>query len=377
MGLSCFITFPIFYFYFMNDEQRALWSKILLLEIDINDASFPFSARLARDNNWNIVFAKRVIQEYKKFLFLCCQAGHAVTPSDEVDQAWHLHLVYTRSYWNDLCRDTLGRPLHHGPTKGGDQERAKFKSNYANTLDSYRRLFDAEPPVDIWPPEGKRFGEIHFSRVNHHTNWVVSKKYMPMHPGVLVASLLLGIVIPVLFIRSDGDDFTIPDILVFVIFLYLSYKILRYTVIDLRKDVSIFKWRWQNLKIRKKDTPFFHTAMVKGFVLALFAGFILGAISLSFWTGFALFVLLGFMNWWLVMRAMYTRKREETETIVDTPADAPYHQQYGSDADYYDPIDLPNDWGLEFKGFVNSGCSGDLGCTSCSGCSGCGGCGGD
>ncbi|MEK6230809.1 MAG: hypothetical protein N2A42_03075 [Luteolibacter sp.] len=33
--------------------------------------------------------------EYKRFVALAMLAGHPVTPSEEVDQAWHLHLVYT------------------------------------------------------------------------------------------------------------------------------------------------------------------------------------------------------------------------------------------------------------------------------------------
>ena len=37
--------------------------------------------------------------------------GRHIGPSDEVDQAWHLHLVYTRSYWGEFCPNVLGKPL--------------------------------------------------------------------------------------------------------------------------------------------------------------------------------------------------------------------------------------------------------------------------
>ena len=67
-----------------------------------------------------------MISEYRRFVFLALAAGHPVTPSDQVDQAWHLHLLYTNSYWNRFCGETLGRRLHHGPTQGGASERDKF-----------------------------------------------------------------------------------------------------------------------------------------------------------------------------------------------------------------------------------------------------------
>ena len=86
-------------------------------------------------------------------------AGHEVTPSDEVDQAWHLHLTYTRSYWDGLCDAVLGRALHHGPTKGGQAEGDRFENQYERTLASYRAAFGEEPPEDIWPPSAVRFGE--------------------------------------------------------------------------------------------------------------------------------------------------------------------------------------------------------------------------
>ena len=59
--------------------------------------------RLASENGWSREYAVRVMQEYRRFAFLAVAAGHPVSPSDAVDQAWHLHLVYTRSYWDEFC----------------------------------------------------------------------------------------------------------------------------------------------------------------------------------------------------------------------------------------------------------------------------------
>ena len=140
--------------------------------------AFPFAARLARENGWSTGLAARTIGEYRRFVFLAIAAGHPVSPSDQVDQVWHLHLLYTESYWNRFCRDTLGMSLHHHPTKGGDEEREKFRDWYAETLDSYRRFFVTEPPADIWPNAVVRFGEdILYQRVNRARYWVVRKPW--------------------------------------------------------------------------------------------------------------------------------------------------------------------------------------------------------
>ena len=131
---------------------------------------------MARENGWSHGRARRVVEEYRRFLFLACSAGHPVTPSDAVDQAWHLHLAYTRSYWEDLCGEVLGRPLHHGPTRGGPAEGAKFRDWYARTLASYEGAFGSPPPSDIWPAPRERFAAApHFRRVNTRDCWVIPR----------------------------------------------------------------------------------------------------------------------------------------------------------------------------------------------------------
>ena len=104
----------------MNAAEKALHQKIADFQLDDPTSQFSFSDKLAKENGWSKPYAQRVVDEYKRFLFLAMTAGHVVTPSDQVDQAWHLHLTYTESYWQDLCDNVLGRPIHHGPSKGGD-----------------------------------------------------------------------------------------------------------------------------------------------------------------------------------------------------------------------------------------------------------------
>lgn len=116
-----------------------------------------FCARLAIENGWSKAFARRTLEEYKKFLYLCVAFGDGCTPSDEVDQVWHLHLSYTKSYWRDLCPNVLEKPLHHNPTEGGPAEDAKYQGKYLRTLERYKAEFGQYPPADIWPDVHERF----------------------------------------------------------------------------------------------------------------------------------------------------------------------------------------------------------------------------
>ena len=131
------------------------------------------------------------MREYRRFLYLAVRAGHPVTPSDAVDQAWHLHLCYTRSYWEELCGEVLGQPLHHGPTKGGRAEGEKFHDWYERTLASYREAFGEAAPATIWPASRERFLPPMFERVDRREQVVISKKRL-RQGGLAAAGLVLA-----------------------------------------------------------------------------------------------------------------------------------------------------------------------------------------
>lgn len=173
-------------------KNRVLWNKLSAFPLDDASSAFKFSQRLSKENGWDTGYTERVLQEYRRFLYLSSVAGHMVTPSDAVDQAWHLHLCYTRSYWEDLCRDTLGKPLHHGPTKGGKPESAKYHDLYECTLDSYRSQFNEEPPADIWPSAGERFACRDFRRVDSSTHFILPKRRVTQLAVASVAGLALA-----------------------------------------------------------------------------------------------------------------------------------------------------------------------------------------
>ena len=159
----------------MTKEQEILWEKIRTFELDDPTISLTFTDRLARENGWTLEYALRTVDEYKKFMFLLCLADHPLTPSDQVDQVWHLHLLYTQSYWTDFCKETLNKQIHHGPTKGGANENSKFTDWYEKTKQLYESIFGYDTPKDIWLPSKIRFSEVNFQRVNLDGNWVIKK----------------------------------------------------------------------------------------------------------------------------------------------------------------------------------------------------------
>ena len=174
--------------------QPDLWQRIAQFELDSPDSSFTFSDRLARENGWSKPYTFAVIEEYKRFIYLCAISDYSITPSDPVDQAWHLHLTYTQSYWVDFCHNTIGKEIHHGPTKGGQQERGKFKNWYALTFELYQKEFGMPPPENIWWSSERRFKEIHFTRVNRSRFWLIpkpgefSKRQMALAIFILMAT---------------------------------------------------------------------------------------------------------------------------------------------------------------------------------------------
>lgn len=218
-------------------EVQATWEKLESFQLNKNNnAVFDFSARLAKENGWSRAYTARIIQEYKRFLLLAMHAGHPVSPSEAVDQAWHLHLVYTRSYWQHLCTEVLGRPLHHEPTAGGLDESTKFHLQYEDTLASYRRVFGAEPPADIWPTADECFKPKLNRWVDVSRHWTLPKPawLRNVRPRVVIpaaAAVVLALMLPgcrdLNVFDYRGEAFLKFYVTGFVLALMLSWMITR------------------------------------------------------------------------------------------------------------------------------------------------------
>jgi hypothetical protein len=169
---------------------HPVWIALSHYTIGPEDAALSFAQRLARENGWTISHAARVIEEYRRFAFLAVVVDYPVTPSDAVDQAWHLHLTYSRDYWERFCPDVLGRPLHHGPTAGGADEQHRFFDQYAATLKSYEAAFGAPAPADIWPKAAQRLIDDPRARRVHPRDGVVLKR--SALAALMIAAAVVG-----------------------------------------------------------------------------------------------------------------------------------------------------------------------------------------
>ena len=233
----------------MSTEQAELYARIQSFLLDKPDAQLSFGKRLARDNGWSLEYAQEAIEEYKRFAFLAIAAGHPVTPSDQVDQVWHLHLTYTRSYWDEFCSEVLQTPLHHDPTLGGEAEDQKFDDWYSKTLDSYEKFFGTKPPVEIWPTPKDRFGrDLHFVRVNTEQNWILLKLQV-LEGATLGIAILATLIVSVCYITlSENSINPFAGILLAVILVAAVFGVVRTFagIVDFIKNPSRSRngWTW-------------------------------------------------------------------------------------------------------------------------------------
>lgn len=173
----------------MTDHEYALWQRIETAPLIDLDEDRLFQRKLAVQNGWTRKFTECCVREYRKFVFLACASAHPVSPSDAVDQVWHLHLTYTQAYWKVFCPEILSKPLHHSPSKGGREESRKFEDWYKQTLNSYRAFF-GDAPADIWPCPKDKVAEdqaLH-RRVNARRYWIIPKPvWIPTFARALAA----------------------------------------------------------------------------------------------------------------------------------------------------------------------------------------------
>lgn len=129
-------------------------------------ANYVFPAgmvtKLMAEQKWTGDYTARVLTEYRRFIHLAATMNHEVTPSLAVDEAWHMHLTFSRDYWEKLT-PLLPAPLHHEPGEGLPDDKVKYAEQYRRTLEDYQTTFGEAPPADIWrvakpkPPASFKF----------------------------------------------------------------------------------------------------------------------------------------------------------------------------------------------------------------------------
>ncbi|MDA0652134.1 MAG: hypothetical protein O3C49_02515 [Proteobacteria bacterium] len=161
----------------LDPSQDPLWHRIEAFDFNALDETLPFAQRLARENGWTPDHAARVVEEYKRFCYLAINAGHAVVPPDQIDQAWRLHLCYSQDYWDIFCAKVLSADLHHNPIRYRDTEEAdRHRDAYAATMKSYESLSGERPPPDIWPIAELLFADTDSMRRVNAKNYLILRR---------------------------------------------------------------------------------------------------------------------------------------------------------------------------------------------------------
>lgn len=156
--------------------QDPRWLRIQAYPLEVLGGALSFLVRLARENGWSTRTAQRAIVEYRRFCYLATGDGSTATPSAMVDQVWHLHLTYSRDYWDRFCPQILGMPLHHDPSAGGREEAERHDQQYVQTLLRYVDVFDEQPPEDLWPAARENFAAARSCRwIDQRHYWLVPR----------------------------------------------------------------------------------------------------------------------------------------------------------------------------------------------------------
>jgi hypothetical protein len=138
-----------------TSNLRELWDRIERHNFE-PDQPFNFTKRLSLLTGWSIDFTRSAVLEYRRFCFLAFASPEPVTPSEEIDEVWHLHLTFSHDYWENWCRSVLRGSLHHDPSRGDQMDQRRLRAQYAATLACYEGFFGA-PSKTFWPATHIRF----------------------------------------------------------------------------------------------------------------------------------------------------------------------------------------------------------------------------
>lgn len=131
----------------MDYRFDPLWLKLATMNLQGAEAMAPFLKMVEQQMGVNRDMAGRVIEEYRKFLFLAMRSGHQVIPPGAVNDVWMMHLQNAQNYW-----EQLGKMIAERPTAGrfDPSAFAAMADPWKQTLESYEKIFGTKPPMDIW-----------------------------------------------------------------------------------------------------------------------------------------------------------------------------------------------------------------------------------
>lgn len=122
-------------------DQKA---RPTLAEVDAYPLPELLIPRVAKVHGYSMTDAENLVKEAKRMLYLSIVSDSAISPSVEIDDAWHEMLMFTRFYRE--FGDFIGGFIHHDPTPGPpDGGRL-----YAKTKENYEKHFNQKPNSRYW-----------------------------------------------------------------------------------------------------------------------------------------------------------------------------------------------------------------------------------
>ena len=131
----------------MDYRLDPLWLKLNLMGTQGAQSMAPFMDLVQKQMGMSSEMSARVIEEYRKFLFLAMRAGHQVIPPGAINDVWMLHMQNAQNYWENLGKMIAERPVASGIDA---KSFAGMGDAWAATLKSYEAIFGTKPPMDIW-----------------------------------------------------------------------------------------------------------------------------------------------------------------------------------------------------------------------------------
>lgn len=139
--------------------QETLHKAGLLQQIDITDnlndlykriSDYDLSfvvERLVDNDGYTREKAMKLVEELKKFLFICIVENDKPIAmlSSEVDDAWHNFILFTKEYQN-FCFEIAGRFLHHSPFSK-DTDKSTIQRSGRNFIKAYKKYFGDLDPI--------------------------------------------------------------------------------------------------------------------------------------------------------------------------------------------------------------------------------------
>lgn len=109
----------------------------------LNLESVIFKLSHPRGNGWTMERARRVEQEYRRWLYLNVLFPQtSLVPTEDVDEMWHTHILDTAAYASD-CQIMFGKFMHHFPFAGmmGEADMLAHREHAAETGELFLWVF--------------------------------------------------------------------------------------------------------------------------------------------------------------------------------------------------------------------------------------------